>query len=338
MSDQTITTTDAVSTVRVPPQTGQPNVPVQGKVTVAPPPQPVKVTLPTKPAPAPLPPKINVAAKVMSQGADVAVRPKTMVSGNTSNLTDQTFFRCVLYSETSARKTSTAAMFAGQEYTRIITTRGEDQLIPLDGMGFVYEYCPDAASLTYALKYPEKLWPDWAALPDPDHKKTIIVDDLTKALTFLIESNVGNSKDRRQAYTGALNDLDGLLIPLTRKPYNLIWIALAKVKENPFSGEERIGPDMSPSMLSYVTAEFAAVLYIKTKNYQLLTDRDTFSVEGIDEKGKTITYTRELFSKIKVPLLAIKSGLIKKEEPLDLASLWAKIKQARTLAKGTVKK
>lgn len=72
-----------------------------------------------------------------------------------------------------------------------------------------------------------------------------MVDDLTKAVSILVESNKG-SKDNRQAYTGALSDLDSLILPLTRKPYNLILVSLAKVKENPISGEDRIGPDLSP--------------------------------------------------------------------------------------------
>lgn len=306
---------------------------------------PGKVALPTTtPAPKIDPLKAGFAAKVAAQSSLAgrvnasegakATRPASLVLGDTSTLLEDALFRCVLYSETSARKTITAAEFAGPKFTRIVLTRSTDQLLALEaetGEKYEYAYCPDSASLSYALKYPEQLWPDWAKMPDPEKKRTIQVDDVTKAVQILVDANSG-SKDRRQAYTGALDDLDSLLMPLTRKPYNLILVTLAKVKENPFSGEERIGPDLPPSMLNYVTAEFAAVLYIKTNNYKMLTDRDRFSVEGIDPNtGKTITYTREIFAKAKAPKWAMlkKPPIIAKEEELDLAKFWAKIRSCR---------
>lgn len=287
---------------------------------------PAKVVLPVRPPQQPQ--RTTLAASV--SGAQAQRKPGKGGHGNSNEMAGKMFFRCVLYSETSARKTTTAAEFAGPEFTRIILTRGEDQMIPLGGQGYKWYYAPDAESLTYALKNPELLWPDWAAMPDPENKRTIVVDDLTKAVGILIEANAG-ALDRRQAYTGALSDLDSLVIPLTRKPYNLILISLARVAENKMSGEERIGPDLSPSLLNYVTAEFAAVLYIKTKNYKLLTDRDVFSVEGTDDKGRTIMYSREIFGKIKVPKISLSNPALKinKEESMDLAVLWGKIKKAQ---------
>lgn len=290
---------------------------------------PVKVVLPVRPPQQPV--RTTLAAAVSGAQAQAVRKPGGKGShGNSNDMSGKMFFRCVLYSETSARKTTTAAEFAGPEFTRIILTRGEDQMIPLGGQGYKWYYAPDSESLTYALKNPELVWPDWAAMPDPENKRTIVVDDLTKAVGILIEANAG-AADRRQAYTKALDDLDSLVIPLTRKPCNLILISLARVAENKMSGEERIGPDLSPSILNYVTAEFAAVLYIKTKTYKLLTDRDVFSVEGEDEKGRVKMYSREIFAKIKVPKISLSNPALKinKEEPMDLAVLWGKIKKAQ---------
>lgn len=289
-------------------------------------PVPSQVQAPAGPVRTSLQASVQQATQAAPQKAPVGARPASMKSGNTNKTLDQSFFRCVLYSETSARKTTTAAHFAGPQFTRIILTRSEDQMIPLQGDGYVYEYCPDAASLAYAMKNPEALWPDWAALSDPERKKTIIVDDLTKAVQVLIESN-STGKDKRQAYSGALSDLDSLTIPLTRKPYNLILISLAKVRDNQISGEEMIGPDLSPSIFNYVTAEFAAVLYIQTKNFKMLTDRDRFTIMGTDPvTGKDKPFTREVFAKSKIPFSAVGKGLILKEEALDLRKFWEKIK------------
>jgi hypothetical protein len=269
------------------------------------------------------PVRTNLQAAVAPQAGTL---PKGLKKGNTNQLTDQSFFRCVLYSETSARKTTTAAKFAGPEFSRIILTRSEDQMIPLQDQGFQYVYAPDGASLSYALKNPHLLWPEWETLADPNRQKTIIVDDLSKAAQILVEMN-STGKDKRQAYSGALADLDSLLVPLTRKPYNMILISLAKVRENQISGEEMIGPDLSPSLLNYITAEFAAVFYIQTKNYKLLTERDRFTVMGNDPAtGREKPFTREIFAKIKVPLHTIGKGIIKKEEILDLADIWKRIK------------
>lgn len=291
---------------------------------------PAKPVVPAVQRPPVQPVRTTLAASVSGAAAQAQRKPGKGGSGNTNSLVDKSFFRCVLYSETSARKTTTAAEFAGPEFTRIVLTRGEDQLIPLSGQNYQYYYAPDAESLTYVLKNPELVWPEWAAMPDPEKKRTLVIDDLTKAVGILIDANSG-AADRRQSYTGALSDLDSLVIPLTRKPYNMILISLARVAENKMSGEERIGPDLSPSLMNYVTAEFAAVLYIKTKNYKLLTDRDVFSVEGTDDKGRTIMYSREIFAKIKVPKLSLSNPALKinKEESMDLAVLWGKIKQAQ---------
>lgn len=273
-----------------------------------------------------VPVRTSLQAAVTPQAGAV---PKGLKKGNTNQLTDQSFFRCVLYSETSARKTTTAAHFAPPEFTRIILTRSEDQMSPLEGEGYQYVYVEDSAALSYAMKNPHLLWPDWAALPDPERQKTLIIDDVSKAAQILIESN-STGRDKRQAYSGALSDLDALISPLTRKPYNLILVSLAKVRENQISGEEQVGPDLSPSLMNYITAEFAAVLYIQPKNFKMLSDRSIFTVIGTDPvTGKDKPFTRTIFAKHKLPFSAVGKGIIAKEEPADLREFWRKLRSAK---------
>jgi hypothetical protein len=263
----------------------------------------------------------------------VGAAPKNLKAGNTNQLTDQSFFRCVLYSETSARKTTTAHHFAGPEFTRTILTRGHDQLIPLADENYQYVHAPDMESLAYALKNPEKLWPDWAGMSDPGKLRTIVVDDVSKAAQILVEGN-STGRDKRQAYSGALSDLDSLVAPLSLKPYNLILISLAKVRDNQISGEEQVGPDLSPSLLNYITAEFAAVLYIQPKNFKILTDRTIFTVMGTDPvTGKNKPFTRTIFAKHKIPFHAVGKGVVKREEDGDLMAIWKKIQSARKVGK-----
>lgn len=292
--------------------------------------------LPTKPITTPTALNLTarvVASQVTTPSGPVAARPASLKPGNTNGLSDQSFFRCVLYSETSARKTSTAAQFAGPDFTRIILTRGEDQLLPLDGMGFQYVYCPDAASLTYAMKNPEALWPDWAKMPDPDKKRTIVIDDITKGVQSVVESNT--AKDNRMAYRDAQVDVDKGVQYLGGKPYNQILIALAKVRDNQITNEEQIGPDLPPSMMNYIMAEYTAVLYVEVppnplNPWKMLTDRDSFAYVDTDSFGKEKTYRRNIFAKHKTSLLSLGKGPnllgIQRREPLDLKLFWDKCK------------
>lgn len=302
------------------------------------------VTVPIVPKPAvAVTPTSSLAARVVASQVATATpgmpsRPASLKSGNTNKLED--VMRCVLYAETSARKTSTAAMFAGADDSRIILTRPEDQLKTLEGMGFEYQKCEDAAAFNYALRYPEALWPDWAAKPDPDRKRTIIIDDLTKGVAMLVDGNA--AKDNRAAYRDAQADLDKGIQSLMKKPYNLILIATAKVKDNPVTNEETIFPELPPSMMNYVLAEFTGVFYVKVglpnAPWKMLTDRDTFAYEDTDPvTGKVRSYRRSIFAKSKSSLLSLGRGpnpnAIQREEPLDLKLYWQKVKAAASVTK-----
>jgi hypothetical protein len=286
---------------------------------------------------APTPPATNLAARVAAAApsAPTAARPASLGKpSSTTGLLDRAFFRTVLYGETSARKTSTAAQFAGPEFTRIILTRPEDQLLPLEGQGYQYIYCPDAAALSYAIKNVDLIWPDWAAMPDPDKKRTVMVDDITKGVTFMVAANT--ARDNRMAYRDAQGDLDAAIQALGKKPYNQILISLAKTKDNNVTNVDNVGPELPPSILSYVLAEYTSVLYVKIPSnplqpWKMLTDRDTVVYTDIVD-GKEKTFTKVLFAKTKSSLLNVGKGpnpnAIQREEPLDLQKFWEKCRRA----------
>src|SRR5271157_5153856 len=128
---------------------------------------------PSKPSTSLTPAVAKPAQVVVSGGSGLALGvnkaiaavtkpPKTLRLGNTAELKDQAFMHALIYSETSARKTTTAAEFAGPQKTRIISTRRKEQLIPLQNQGYQYAEVQDDAALLYALQFPERLWPDWA--------------------------------------------------------------------------------------------------------------------------------------------------------------------------------
>lgn len=277
---------------------------------------------------APAKPVTTVAALARNTRPNSPI-PSGLETLSTDTVLDDSFFRTVLYSVTSGRKTSTAHGFEEPEYVRTILTRDKSQMIPLAGEGYKYVHANDATKFSFAMNSPEKLWPDWAEMPDPDKRRTIIVDDLTKALDVMVKSAL--VKDKRMAYRDAKNDLDEMVTGLSRKPYNLIIITLAKIGEN-IKDNDEIGPEMSPSLLSYITAEFSAVLYVDIDKWQILTDRDKFGV-GVDERGNVLPQ-RRIFAKHKLPRKLVGKGLINLYEPLDLKAFWKKLRAAQGTAVG----
>lgn len=258
------------------------------------------------------------------QGATMKI-PKGLELFNTRELSASYFHACV-YAETSARKTSTAAQFDTPENTRIILTRSKEQVLPLRDKGYQVAAVQDAESLIFALTYPEQLWPDWAQRPN----RTLVLDDATEAVTMLVEdaSEIDGKevKDKRRSYSKAGEDLREIIKSIRRKPMNFIIVALAKVKENPLTNEESIGPDLPPSMLSMVMTELEYVFYIKTSSWKMLTERDFIMVKETDpNSGKEITFRRQIFAKNKITLGNIGKNLVLKEEDLDLRKFWNKV-------------
>jgi hypothetical protein len=241
---------------------------------------------------------LSMAEKVNSSMGKAMKVPATIQRFNTKELGTSSFFHFVIYSDTSARKTSTAAQFGTPENTRIIITRRKEQMIPLRDMGYESVVVTSGADLLFALQYPEQIWPDWAKLPD----KFLLLDDATEAVEMMLEDE--ESRDARQNYKAVKGNLRSAVQSVLSKPMHFGIVCMAKVKDNPISNEERVGPDLPPSMLNLILAEFEFVFYVKTSKWTLLTDRDRFSFTDTDPSNpnKEKTFTREIFAKNKLSL------------------------------------
>ena len=277
-------------------------------------------------------PTVAAPKPVGSATATMAARsplPPSLTKGNT-NLMDTQWFRVCLYSEYKARKTSTAARFSKPEDAFIVLTRSIEQLKPLEGSGYDYAHCKDATALRYALMYPERVARDgWAT----NQNRTLIVDDMTEAVSMLLtdarggEDNTGFT--RMRAHDRAGSELRDLLTSLRLKPQHLVVVALAKVRDNQITNEERVAPDLPPAMLNFVMTDLDHVFYINPKTWQLLTERHYFAYEDVDASGKKQNYSREIFASHKVPFG--KAGkVLQKYENLDLAAVWGKIRNGAT--------
>lgn len=275
------------------------------------------------------PPVTGLSAAVNKASGRTLPIPKGLLLGNTNDDIPDYMHACV-YAETSARKTSTAARFGDAADVRIVLTRRKEQLIPLKGMGYQYAEVSDAASLTFALMYPEQLWPDWALRPN----RTLVLDDGTQAVDILLEdaSEIDGKevKDRRRSYTEAGKNLREILASVLRKPMHFILVALAKVRENALTNEERIAPDLPPSMQGMLMTELEFVFYIDTKSWTMFTDRDRISVKDTDPNtGKEKTFIREIFAKNKLSLMDVGKNVLLQREKLDLAEVWKKVQKIR---------
>lgn len=262
--------------------------------------------------------------------------PKGLSVFNTSELAGAgSYIHGLVYGETSARKSTTAALFGTPENTRIVLTRRKEQLIPLQDLGYTAACVEDSEALSFALMYPEKLWPDWAARED----RVFVLDDATEAVAMLVEGAVNPAtgeafKDRRKSYTEAGSDLRDMLKNSLSKPQHFIMTALARVRENPITNEERIGPDLPPSMLQMLTTEMEFVFYINKRNWQFVTADDAIQFKDTDEQGKEKLYRREIFAKNKMSLAMAKRTppLIAKYEPMDLRGIWERVVRATAAA------
>lgn len=327
------------------PTKAQPTSPVSGPVKTSvvpseavPAPTPATPTLPAKVA-APAKPAVNVVptgpkpvsittAVNAAQGAKRPV-PKGLTLFNTRSLAAGYFHGCI-YGETSARKTTTAAHFGTPEDARIILTRREEQLIPLRNEGYEVACVKDADSLLFALKYPEQLWPDWATNPN----RTLVLDDATEGVAMLLEdaSEIDGKevRDKRRSYSKAGDDLREAVKTVLSKPMHFVMVALAKVRENGITQEERIAPDLPPSMQNLVLTELEFVFYIKKNMWKLATDTEYISVTRTNEAtGKEETYKREIFAKNKLPFDLRGKGIVNKVEEMDLAKIWRKVKEGK---------
>lgn len=286
---------------------------------------------PKPPAPAPPRPVTNVAGLVKSTA------PKGIKDGNTAAL-DSSFLHAVLFSEYDGRKTTTAATFDEPEWVRIIGTRNEEQLTPIRKRGYTYAIAHNEEELLWLLENPEAKWPDWAAVPDPHKRRTLVLDDGTEAVQMLVDGNEVIDgrvvKDVRRTYRAAGTALRDTLIRTTlRKPLNFIMTALTRSDESPVTPSEQIyAPDLPPAMLKMVMVGFEMVLYIDKAKWKFRTRdyKETFQVEReIDNKKVIVPLRRTLCCKIKPALEDAAS--IKDLEDMQLRDLWHRVSGKKTI-------
>lgn len=294
--------------------------------------------------------KPTLAAAVnRSVGAGLAI-PKGLTGIDTSNISPDTqdYFHGIIYAQTSARKTTTAANMYGPENTIIVLCRQPEQLIPLRGMGFKVLHAQTAEALVFALSYPEvaaeKLlnWPEWKDLKD----RTLVFDDISEGVTLLLDRHSTNDegkerKDPRAVYKFAGGELKEMFVSLRRKKLHLVIIALAKITMNDFTNEEVIGPDLPPSMNGFMTTDVEFVFYIDKSKWKFVTDEVYRSYVGKDEKGKDKVFKRVIFGKNKVPLkfkfLSQPVFPPTNEVSMDLAKIWKSVREGKPIEGGGVK-
>lgn len=276
-------------------------------------------------APKPIAPTspVPLSAQVNRAMAATAPVPKDFIVRSTKEITSP-WFRGLIYGETNARKTTTAARFGTPENVRIIANRGEDQLIPLRDMGYRYALCDTMEKLRYAMTYPENLWPEWAGRDD----RIVVIDDYTKAHEMIVEDNEYNDKGNLQnnmlKYGGANKDMTGLTKSLFNKPMHIIGVAFASITENELTHEENVGPNLSKGMRQMLTAEFTFCFYIDKKAWMFVTDDKRESYQDHDEKMQLKTFNRVIFAKSKVPYVEGRKPL-NQMEPMDLRAVWNKV-------------
>lgn len=322
----------------------EPAVPVRIQTTIAPLQKPTAPGNPIAKVPVIASPKPNVAGLVKAAAPGliktVPAKPKGIVSGNTRQL-ENGFFRFVLYSETNARKTSTAAQFDTPEFVRIIGTRREEQLLPLKKLGYEYAVAHNAEELDWLLRYPESQWPDWGKMVDTERRRTLILDDGTEAVNMLLDDaqyiDGKEVKNQMRTYVQAGKDLRDILIKTTlRKPINFGMTALAKTKESPTAPEEEIyGPNIPPAMLEMVMTEFEFVFYINKKKWKLQTadTNFTYAYEGPGGPKDMRSCKRTVYAKTKIDLLDVGKDVLLAEENLDLKAIWQKVRKSQGSSK-----
>ena len=284
----------------------------------------------------------SMVASLHKAQSKLANAPKGLKLFNTDDLSyEDSFFHGIIYGETGMRKTTMSAQFGKSEETLVILTRHKEQLIPLKGMGVEVALVEDAASLHYALLYTEKVWKAMAdtrkdrGLKPLGDLKYIVLDDCTEAVNILLDDQAEDEqgrkrKDARKTYLEAGKELREILKMTFSKKAHVILIALAKVRPNPVTGEESIGPNLPPSMLDMVVTEMEFAFYVKPSNFKLLTQRDQTTFTKLNpETNKQETITRTIFAKSKFPVEVIEKnggkGPLEKYETANLDEIWRKV-------------
>jgi hypothetical protein len=294
-------------------------------------------------------PATNIALGVNRVIGSVIAPPKGVHRGSTREL-EAGFFHGLLYGETDSRKTTTAANFSGPANTFFVLTRGKEQLLPIRDKGYPFVQVSSGEGLAWALQNPEsaaKYVYDHPGLTADERanllqwennaERTLITDDLTEGANQIVDgartTDEGKEvRDGRKVYGNANIEFREVLNSMKRKPMHTVFIALSRVKANPITNDETIGPNLSSGILDLLTAEMEFVFFLQKKNYKMLTKHHFMQYTKLNDKGKTEMFKRDIFAKSKLPLdLAIKiPPVIALEEPMDLRGLWERIKTAKT--------
>lgn len=262
-------------------------------------------------------------------------RPQGITLFNTRELTSG-YLHALLYGETDARKSTTAAMFGTPETTRIILVRRPEQLIPLRDLGYEVAAIENSEGLKFALLYPESLWPDWTAEKIKD--RVLVLDDFTRAKDMLLEGNEtrtderGNTKevrDARQVHKAAKDDLYDVMQVVLKRPMHFIGTALAQIYDNKITHEETVSPDIPPSMVRMLTTEFEFVFFVDKRTWKFVTTHKMERFTETDPNGKKITQERSFFGKHKLPIELEGKGVILDDEVMDLRLIWERVKRGK---------
>lgn len=314
--------------------------------------RPIATPAPATPAPRPSLAQTLAAPRPPGPPIRASIVPKVPASirtGFTADIKDSGFLHAILYADTGMWKTVIAVTFDDPQHTLILTTRRPEQLIPVGELNYPYVEMTDSAGLEYGLLYPEALWAEMKKRPGSTlgELRTLVLDDATEAVELLLEGAQDDLeeggreiKDRRRIYFRGKDSLREIMKVVLRKPLNFVATAVAKVREHPITNEETVGPDLPPSMLGFIGAEFEFVFYIRPQDHKFTTDRDHFTFVGTDDNGKDRTVRRSILAKNKLPLSVAKMmpPVIAKYEEANLRKIWAKvrgaIKGSVTLGKG----
>lgn len=268
---------------------------------------------------------ISLSQQINSVVAAKLPAPKGMPPVGTTDVIRNPWLRLCVYGDIDSQKTTVAASFASPEDTRIILTRGEDQLIPIKSLGIQYQKCETLAQFEYACLYPENIFgPEWASSPN----RTLIVDDITKAKEMALDEN-DTGGNNMLTYRGATKDISSIFKSVFSKPQHVIAIALASSYENDISHEENLTPDLPPAMRRMLMADFSFVFFINKAKHVFYTQESRQTWQGTDDKMRPKVCTRTIFARHKLPKELEGTGVIKPEEPLDIAAIWRKVQEAK---------
>lgn len=243
---------------------------------------------------------ISTAAKLALPHAAkyVGVEAPKLLVKRTSNL-EQSHAHILVYGPTKAGKTTTATSLSVN--TAIISTQPEEQLAHLRSLDLPYVRVRNARDWDSVIRDPRAVF--------GSNFDTLVIDDLTEAVEFLVEKFEATVKDGRQVYKAAGRALREQLEQLLEGDYNLVATALERNLEDAFK-VTWVTPNLPPSVMGLATSKFS-FLFCLLINHKLLTRYDP---------------NRRILAGNRLPLNKI--GAFALEEEPNLANLWKKFQAA----------